>query len=70
MTPERFKHIRTRAGYTQKKLGIYLCITDRAVRRYEAGDRAVSGPASNLMEILLYHVDRRTRRPQAFLSRP
>ena len=69
MTPKRFKHIRARAGYTQERLGRHLGVATRSVRRYEAGDRAISGPVINLMEVLLYQTDRRHRRPQALRGR-
>lgn len=53
MSPADFKAIRKRAGLTQRQLATVLRIEDaRTVRRYEAGDRAVSGPVSLLMELL------------------
>ncbi len=53
MTPAEFKSIRQRAGLTQSRLAALLRISDgRAVRRWEAGDRQVSGPVSILMEML------------------
>ena len=48
-----FKAIRERAGLTQAALAARLRIDDhRTIRRYEAGERAVSGPVSLLMEML------------------
>lgn len=53
MTPEAFKAIRQRAGLTQTELAARLRIEDlRTIRRYEAGERAISGPVSLLMELL------------------
>lgn len=53
MTPSEFKAIRTRAGLTQTGLAARLRIEDlRTIRRYEAGERAISGPVSLLMELL------------------
>ena len=51
MTPTAFKAIRERAGLTQARLAGMLRISDsRSIRRYENGDRAISGPVSLLME--------------------
>jgi len=53
LTPAIFKSIRQRAGLTQSGLALRLRIEDmRTIRRYEAGDRAISGPVSLLMELL------------------
>ncbi len=53
MTPAEFKVIRERAGLTQTGLAALLRIEDlRTIRRYEHGDRAISGPVSLLMEML------------------
>ena len=53
MTPEAFVAIRRRYGLTQRQLARRLRIEDeRTIRRYEAGERAVSGPVSLLMEML------------------
>jgi transcriptional regulator with XRE-family HTH domain len=53
VTPETFSTIRERAGLTQRQLARLLRIEDdRTIRRYESGDRAVSGPVSLLMEML------------------
>ncbi len=53
MTPDTFKAIRKRAGLTQSGLAAILRIEDtRTIRRYETGDRKVSGPVSLLMEML------------------
>ena len=54
MTPATFKRIRTeRLGMTQTQLAAVLRIEDiRTIRRWETGERPVSGPASYLMELL------------------
>lgn len=53
MTPEHFKRIRQRLGLSQAGLAAYLRISDsRTVRRWEAGDYPISGPASIIMEML------------------
>ena len=53
MTPATFKAIRQRAGLTQSQLASLLRIADgRAIRRWEAGERQVSGPVTILMEML------------------
>jgi DNA-binding transcriptional regulator YiaG len=53
MTPATLKAIRQRAGLTQSGLAALLRISDgRAIRRWEAGEREISGPVSLLMEML------------------
>lgn len=53
MTPSTFKSIRQRARLTQSGLAAVLRIDDlRTIRRYEKGERAISGPVSLLMEML------------------
>ncbi len=53
MTPAQFKAIRERAGLTQSGLAAFLRISDlRSVRRWERGERAISGPVAYLMELL------------------
>lgn len=53
MPPATFKAIRERAGLTQSGLAARLRIEDlRTIRRYEKGEREVSGPVSLLMELL------------------
>jgi DNA-binding transcriptional regulator YiaG len=53
MTPSTFKAIRQRAGLTQSGLAARLRINDvRTIRKWEAGERAISGPVSILMELL------------------
>ena len=53
MTPATFKSIRTRFGLTQTQLAARLRIEDlRTIRRYETGERSISGPVSLLMELL------------------
>ena len=53
MTPETFKCIRKKLGMTQTQLAAVLRVEDiRTIRRWETGERPVSGPASYLMELL------------------
>lgn len=53
MTPATFKAIRQRAGLTQSALAKRLRISDlRTIRKWEAGEREISGPVSLLMELL------------------
>jgi DNA-binding transcriptional regulator YiaG len=53
VTPATFKAIRQRAGLTQSGLAAVLRIGDlRTIRRWEAGEREISGPVTILMEML------------------
>ena len=53
MTPATFKAIRQRAGLTQSGLAAVLRIGDiRTIRRWEAGEREISGPVTLLMEMI------------------
>jgi DNA-binding transcriptional regulator YiaG len=53
MTPATFKSIRERAGFTQAGLAKRLRIEDvRSIRRWETGERAISGPVTLLMEMI------------------
>ena len=53
MTPATFKAIRQRAGLTQSGLAAVLRISDgRAIRRWETGEREISGPVTLLMELI------------------
>jgi DNA-binding transcriptional regulator YiaG len=53
VTPTTFKSIRQRLGLTQSGLAAVLRVNDlRTVRKWEAGERAISGPVSLLMELL------------------
>lgn len=53
MTPTTFQAIRKRHGYSPTSMAHTLRITsERTIRRWEKGERAVSGPASILMELL------------------
>jgi DNA-binding transcriptional regulator YiaG len=53
MTPATFKAIRQRAGLSQSGLAARLRISDiRTIRKWEAGERTISGPVSLLMELL------------------
>jgi DNA-binding transcriptional regulator YiaG len=53
MTPATFQRIRAKLGMTQTQLAAVLRIEDiRTIRRWEKGERAISGPVSLLMELL------------------
>jgi DNA-binding transcriptional regulator YiaG len=53
MTPETFRAIRKRAGLSQARLAALLRIGGlRTIRRYETGERPISGPVSLLMELI------------------
>lgn len=53
MTPATFKAIRLRLGLTQSGLARILRVDDlRTIRRYETGERSISGPVSLLMELI------------------
>jgi transcriptional regulator with XRE-family HTH domain len=53
VTATEFAAIRKRAGLTQAALARRLRLDDlRTIRRYEKGDRDISGPVSLLMEML------------------
>jgi transcriptional regulator with XRE-family HTH domain len=53
MTGAEFLAIRQRVGLTQTDLAERLRLDDlRTIRRYEKGERSVSGPVSLLMELL------------------
>lgn len=53
MTPTELKAIRQRYGLTQSQLAALLRIADmRTIRRWEAGERPVSGPASIVLELM------------------
>lgn len=53
MLPADFNAIRKRAGLTQSGLAARLRISDlRTIRKWEAGEREISGPVSLLMELL------------------
>ena len=54
MTPAQFKSARKALGLSQSDMAEALGLkTSRAIRQYEAGDRAVSGPITMLVGILM-----------------
>jgi DNA-binding transcriptional regulator YiaG len=56
MTPDQVREARKTLGLTQHQLAVLLRLgTDgkRAVRRWETGDRPISGPASVVLDALL-----------------
>ena len=53
MKDSEFSAIRKRAGLTQSGLAAFLRIDDlRTIRRWEKGERSISGPVCFLMELL------------------
>lgn len=53
MIAAEVKSIRERAGLTQSGLAALLRLEDaRTIRRWETGERPVSGPASIILEML------------------
>ena len=51
MSPETFKEYRQKLGLSQTQLSRLLGLHDgsRSVRRYEQGERAISGPVERLL---------------------
>ena len=53
MTPDEFKAAREKLGLSQNRLAQLFRVADgRTVRRWEAGDRDIPGPAQVLIEWL------------------
>lgn len=53
MSAERFRSVRVAAGMSQSETARFLRISDkRVIRNWEAGERAISGPVSLLMDLL------------------
>ena len=54
MTPTQFKDARKALGLSQNAMADALGLkTSRAIRQFESGERAVSGPVAKLMGYLL-----------------
>lgn len=57
MTPDELKTIRTKLKLSQKELGQKLELggprPDRVIRRWEAGDAKISGPASVALRFMV-----------------
>lgn len=54
MTPKQFKAARKKLGLSQSEMADALAIKDpRTIRRYESGEREISGPVALLIERLL-----------------
>ncbi len=54
MTPTQFKDARKALGLSQNDMADALGLkTSRAIRQFESGERAVSGPVAKLMGMLL-----------------
>ena len=53
MTPDKLRRIRSKAGLSLDGLAKVLRLSDRStVHRWENGSRAISGPASIILEML------------------
>jgi transcriptional regulator with XRE-family HTH domain len=52
MTPDEFRDWRKRLGLTQDEAAAELRVTERAVRRYEKGERKISVHVARLCEML------------------
>ncbi|MCW5615839.1 MAG: helix-turn-helix domain-containing protein [Rhodocyclaceae bacterium] len=53
MTPDELRAIRNQFGLSQSELAALLKVSDgRTVRRWEAGDRDIPGPAIVLLRLL------------------
>ncbi len=53
MTPAEFRAIRQAFGYSAEGLARALCVqSGRTVRKWEAGDRDIPGPAQVVMRLL------------------
>lgn len=58
MTPTELKTIRNQLGLTQAGLAALLQVgSGRTVRRWEAGERAIPGPAAVALKILAENPD-------------
>jgi DNA-binding transcriptional regulator YiaG len=56
MTPSDFKEARLKLGFSQSEMGEALRLsgdTARSVRKWERGEREISGPVSLAVEYLL-----------------
>jgi transcriptional regulator with XRE-family HTH domain len=58
MTPEQFKETRDRLGLTQGQLAYKIGLSERAVRYYEQGGRAIPAPVSMLLQGFLKAAER------------
>ena len=56
MTPAEFIEIRQQLGLSIAGLAEKLRLDPRTIRRYEAGDRKVSGPVMALLDIFTSHL--------------
>lgn len=52
MTPTEFRTLRLRMGITQAELAQRMGVTDRSVRRYEAGDCLITETIAILLKML------------------
>lgn len=54
MTAEELRSARRDLGLSGAALAKRIGVTDRAVRRWEAGDREVPGPLAALLDLVLH----------------
>lgn len=55
MTPEQFRDARNTLGYSAERLARRLRVqSGRTIRRWEAGDRDIPGPAIAVLELLAW----------------
>lgn len=53
MTPKEIKRVRKDLGWTQARMGRYLCVDPSTLRRWESEGTKTSYPAPRLVERLL-----------------
>ena len=58
MTPQEFKALREKLGFNQTQLSKEWGVTDRTVRRWEAGDVPVSPLASYALRLMVLAMSR------------
>jgi DNA-binding transcriptional regulator YiaG len=54
MTPEEFKRIQKKLGYSNKKMGYAMSVSEKAVEKWRAGDRQIMPYCRRLLSFLLY----------------
>ena len=52
MTPKQLKAIRAKLGLSQAQLADKLGVHPRTMRRWELGEREISGPVEHLIRII------------------
>jgi len=61
MTPAEFRAARAALGLSQRELAERLEVTIRALQMWEAGERAVPGPARVALRFFMLALPRRSR---------